>query len=130
MANNANFKATVEKVSREMTTKEKIQIKDTSSAIKIDDATKEGNLDIELDAYAVLSIHNEKSDNKDYYNYVFLATDGEKYVTGSESLYRAFTDIVDELTDAGEEVSGQTFRVYRKPSKNYTGKDFLTCTLL
>ena len=130
MANNANFKATVVETSREMTAKEKIQIKDTTSAIKLDEATKEAPVDIVLDAYAVLSIHNEKSDNKDYNNYVFLAENGDKYVTGSESLYRAFSDIIDELVDAGESVQGQTFRMYRKPSKNYTGKDFLTCTLL
>ena len=130
-AKNANFKATIGLISKELTARERIMLKDTTDAIKLDEATQEtdGGILVALSHYAVLDIHNEKSDTTDYKNYILVDTDGQKYVTGSESFYRAFTDIIDELTDAGEPVEGTTFKIYRHPSKNYSGKDFITCGL-
>ena len=40
----------------------------------------------------------------------------------------ALTDILDELADAGE--TDCTIEVYRKESKNYKGKDFITCSIV
>ena len=57
---------------KELTAKERIRLKDTSDAIKLDEATKEGEIVITPASYAVLQIHNEKSENKDYNNYVFV----------------------------------------------------------
>ncbi len=72
-------------------------------------------------------LHNEKSDNKDYINFIVVDKDGEKYVTGSQSFISSFTDIVDEMLEAGE--TDITIEVYRKESKNYKGKDFITCSI-
>lgn len=129
--NNANFKATVSFASKELTARERIQLKDTTDAIKLDEATQEteGGILVDLAFYGILDIHNEKSDTVDYKNYVLVDTQGQKYITGSDSFYRAFSDIIDELTDAGEPIEGTTFKIYRHPSKNYTGKDFITCGL-
>lgn len=129
---NANYKASIASVSKELNGKERIMFKDTTNAIKIDEATKEseGGIVLTVDYYGVLSIHNEKSDTVDYNNYIIVDTEGNKYVTGSDSFYRSFIDIVDELADCGESIEGCTINIYRHDSKNYVGKQFLSCSLV
>lgn len=124
------YKARVAVVSKDLSATERIKFKDTSDAIGIDLALKDlESLIISIDYYGVLDIHNEKAeDNKDYKNYVFVTTDGEKYVTGSESLWTSFTDIADELADEGMD-EFPPIKFYKKESKNYKGKYFLTCSL-
>ena len=126
------YKATVRECSKEITVKERIMLKDTSNATSLDTLTQEANFNnekvlINVDYYAVLDIHNEKSDNKDYVNFIVVDKNGEKYVTGSQSFITSFTDIVGEMTDAGE--TEIVIEVYRKESKNYKGKDFITCSI-
>lgn len=127
------YKASVSECSKELTVKEKIALKDTSNAIGLDLLTQEANFNgekviIEVDYYATINIHNEKSDNKDYINFIVVAKDGTKYVTGSQAFISAFEDIANELAEAGE--SDMTIEVYRKESKNYKGKDFITCSIV
>lgn len=126
------YKATVRECSKEITVKERIMLKDTSNATSLDTLTQEANFNgekvlINVDYYATLDIHNEKSDNKDYVNFVVVDKNGEKYVTGSQSFITSFSDIVDEMMDAGE--TEIVIEVYRKESKNYKGKDFITCSI-
>ena len=126
------YKATVKECSKELTVKERIMLKDTSNAKSLDVITQEASFNnekviINVDYYATLDIHNEKSDNKDYINFIVVDKDGEKYVTGSQSFISSFTDIVDEMLEAGE--ADITIEVYRKESKNYKGKDFITCSI-
>lgn len=115
---------------KELTVREKIRIKDLSNAIQLDDATQqEGNIVIDFDYYVILKVHNEFSkDDKDYNKYVIVDKSGNKFVTGSESFMISLEGIVDEMTDAGE--TDFEIEVYRKDSKNYTGKQFLTCTIV
>ena len=116
--------------SKELSAKERIAIKDTSNAISLDDlTTQEGNITIEYAYHVVLDVHNEKSDNKDYTKIVVVDKGGTKYVTGSESFGTALSDIVDEMVDAGEG-DNITVEVYRKDSKNYKGKQFITCSIV
>ena len=116
--------------SMELTAKERIKMKDTTNAIKLDDLTQEeGNeqVVIEPQAYAVLNIHNEHSDqNKDYVNYVLVDKDGTKYVTSSESFWTSFMEIYKEMENESE---SWKIIVYRVPSKNFKGKEFLTCSI-
>lgn len=124
------YKARVAVVSKDLSATERIKFKDTSDAVGIDLALKDLEfLTVTIDYYGVLDIHNEKAeDNKDYKNYVFVTTGGEKYVTGSESLWTSFTDIADELADEGMD-EFPPIKFYKKESKNYKGKYFLTCSL-
>lgn len=125
---NSNYKATISFCSKELDARERIRTKDVSDAIKLDEATKDvPSIDIDVDYYAVLDIHNEKSDSTDYKNYIVIAKDGTKYVTGSDSFYKAFIDIVDELSEDG--IDEFVIKVYRHDSKNYAGKQFITCSL-
>lgn len=121
------FRAEIIDASKELSTKEKVMLKDTTGAIKLDDATKEGDVIINPVMYAVLKIENDKSDNPEYYNYIIVDADGTKYVTGSTSFWNSFTDIISEMSGSGEEYS---IRVYRRPSKKYTDKEFITCSII
>lgn len=124
------YKATLISASKQLTTKEKILLKDTSDAVKLDAFTQEhGEVVIKPAFYATLSVHNEKSSNPDYMKYIIVDEDGTKYTTGSEAFWRSFTDIVDEMADAGDDEE-YAIKVYRMPSKNYSGKDFLTCSII
>lgn len=130
MANkNDAYKVEIISTSREFTAREKIRVKDTSDAVSLDEATQEGPVLIDYDAHAVLQVHNEKSDSKDYHKLVVLDKNGQKYVTGSESFMRSLSDITDEMMGADDGDEWQ-IKAYRKDSKNYKGKQFLTCSIV
>lgn len=123
------FEAKVIESSKELSARERIIMKDTSDATQLDEATREEEkLFIKVKAYVVLQVHNEKSEDKDYKKYVLVDENGNKFVTGSVSFWRQFSDIYEEMSDEGME-DDITIHVYRKPSKNYKDKDFLTCSL-
>ena len=105
-----------------------VKIKDTTNAIRLDEATKSGSIVIAYDYHAVLAVHNEKLDDPDYQQYIVVDKAGNKYVTGSESFFTAMTEIVDEMSAAGE--TDYELEVYRKDSKNYKGKQFITCSIV
>ena len=113
--------------SKELSARDRVAVKDTTNAIALDDATKDNPLVIAIDYYVELAIHNEKSEDKDYKKYVVVDKSGNKFVTGSESFFTAMIEIMDEMSDSGEDFEIQ---VYRMPSKNYKGKEFLTCSIV
>lgn len=121
------YSAEILETNKELTAKERIRLKDTSDCIKLDVATVDGEVVITPVAYAVLGIHNEKSEDKDYKVYVIEDENGTKYVTGSESFFTAFKDIYDEMD--GENEAWQ-IKAYRLPSKNYANKEFITCSII
>lgn len=126
------YKAKVCEASRELTAKEKIMLKDTSNAFSLDEMTQEAQLNNEkvilnIDYYVTIDVHNDKADDKDYQKFILVDKDGKKYYTGSTSFISNFIDIFEELTEAGEEV---TIEIYRKESKNYKGKEFITCSVV
>lgn len=123
------YTAKIIESTHELSARERILLKDTTNAKKIDEAVDEaenGRIIIRPIDYAVISIHNEKSkDRKEYNNYIIIDEDGTKYVTGSPSFWSNFKEI-------WEEMSGEPFEIeaYKKPSKNYSGKDFITCSII
>ena len=126
----SDYNVTVKECSKELTNKERIKIKDVSNAVKLDDvANGDSPFIIEPAYYAVLSVHNEKSDNKDYEVYIIVDTSGTKFVTGSASFINSFTDIWNEMADDDSDEPWQ-IEVYKKDSKNYKGKQFITCSIV
>lgn len=121
------YSVEIKETSKQLSAKERIAIKDTSNALKLDIECEENGVVITPVAFAILSIHNEKSDNKDYENYVITDKDGTKYVTGSESFWNAFISIWDEMQNEEEEWG---IKVYKLDSNNYKGKKFLTCSII
>lgn len=116
--------------SKKLTARETIKLKDISNAVGLDAAVEDDkSLMITPDFWAELSIHNEKSKDKDYTKYVIVDKSGTKYSTGSQSFFSAFMEIASEMAAEAPDEE-YAIEVYRKPSKNYAGKSFLTCSLL
>ncbi len=136
MATERNYKVTIEETSKELTKLEKIALKDVSNALKLDEILEsipDDSFNIEVAAYVVLAVHNEavrNGENTDYNQFLILAKDGQKYVTSSKTFWNAFSDIAEELTDELESGEGFTISVYRRPSRNFAGKYFITCSIV
>lgn len=124
----AEYKATVKEASWEMSAREKLRYTDFTDVIQLDEATQAGDIIIDVDKWAVVMVHNEKSDTVDYQKYVIIDKEGQVYVTGSESFWRSFIAIYEVMSE--EEETVYSIKVYRRESKNYKGKDFLTCRII
>lgn len=123
-----DYEVKINSVSKEITARERVMLKDTRNAIKLDEVLNETPLVISPNYYAVLDIHNEKSkEDKDFQNFIVVDTAGNKYVTGSLSFFEAFTEIVEEMSGTGEEYE---IEIYKLDSKNYKGKQFITCSIV
>lgn len=125
-----NYKTDIRESSKELTTREKIKLKDLTSAIAIDKVVEpEKPLVIAPDFYANISIHNEKlpENEQDYAVMVIVDKSGTKYYTGSDSAISSFVDIFEEMDDTEEPFE---IEFYKRESKNYSGKHFITCSLV
>lgn len=119
------YSVSVEFASKELSKAELVKMKDTTNCERLDEATKNGEVIIHPDFYAILNVHNEKANgNKDYKQYVIVDKSGTSYLTGSNNMFDSFVDIATEMGD-----DDYSIKVYRKPSKNFKGKDFLTCSI-
>ena len=120
-----NFSVEIVESSRELSKVEKVRMKDTADCQKLDELSKEGEVVITPSDYAILSVHAVTQRGAcDYRNLVIVDAVGRKYCTGSEPFIRSFLDIFGELK--GEDYQ---IKVVRKPSKNFSGKEFLTCSI-
>lgn len=125
---NSTFLSSIVESSFELNAYEKAKYKDVSNAAKLDDLTQSNeHLIIAPKGYVVVEIVNSKSENPNYNNYVVIDKDGNKFVTGSQSFWNAFIDIWNDMKDYDGDWE---IEVLRKPSKNFKGKDFLTCSLV
>lgn len=122
-----NYNVAIVACSKELSAKERVALKTMTDAIRLDTATSEGPVEIYPEYWAELAIHNEKSQDKDYSNYLLVDRNGNKYVTGSNSFWDSFNDIADEMEDETEEWG---IKVFQQPSKNYAGKGFITCVII
>ena len=125
-----NYTTSITESSKDLSVREKIKLKDLTSAIAIDKVVEpEKPLVIAPDFYAYLSIHNEKlpENEQDYTIMVIVDKSGTKYYTGSDSAISSFVDIFDEMIDTAEPFE---IEFYKKESKNYSGKHFITCSLV
>lgn len=123
------YSVSIRETSKQLSAKERIKVKDTTQAISLDDVTQEGDFILSPDAYVILDVHNEKAkegNSKDYVKYVVIDKLGTAYTTGSESFFTSLKSIMEEMEAEapGEEYS---ITVYRRESKNYKGKTFITC---
>ena len=129
----SNYSATIIEASRELTARERVMFKDTQNAISMNDFAEsaksaDGKAFIEnVTDYVHIMVHNDKSDDKDYDNYMVIDGQGDKYVTGSKAFWNAFMDIYNEMKDETEPWNIQLNLI---PSKNYKGKNVLTCSLV
>lgn len=129
---NTDYSVTIKEASRDLTAKEKIAMRDFGNAIALD-AELDTNASILIAPadYVVLEVHNEKAKgaNKDYIKYLIIDAAGNKYVTGSESFFSKFIEIYETMK---QDAPGEDYQieVYKRPSKNYAGKSFISCSLV
>lgn len=122
------YNAQVEFCSKELDVRERIKIKDTSNAQRIDELLENGTLTVDIDYFAVVNVHNERAkQDKDYSQLILVDKGGNQYSSGSNSLIEAVEDIYEELADAG--ITDFVIDIFRKQSKNHAGKYFITCAL-
>lgn len=120
------YSVSIISVNKELTAKERIKIKDTTDALKLDDCTQAEAIVLYPTVWAELDVHNENSENKDYKNFIIIDNENRKFVTGSESFWSSFIEIAEEMKNEPEEWG---IKVYRMPSKKYNGKTFITCSI-
>lgn len=128
-----DYNTKIVSTSRELTTKERITLKDFNDCIGLDTVvSNEQGFIIDPDVIVEVQVHNERAkDDKDYSTIVILDKDGTKYSTSSNSLRDSMSDIMDELADLEpEDRADLKIKVFKKPSKNYSGKYFLTATVV
>ena len=123
------YSVSIENASKELRKKERVMLKDTSDALKLDDVIQGEPIIINPDYWVMLMVHNEKSDNVDYPVYLIVDKNGTKYITGSEAFWTTFSDIWDEMTEDGDEEEWQLM-CYKLDSKNFKGKQFITCSVI
>lgn len=128
----ANYSATIIESSRELTPKERVMFKDLANAQNLNEFAKEAIASgskavITVKDYAIVSVHNEASEDKDYFNYLLIDTKGDKFYTGSVSFWNKFMDIYKEMSTVDEDWAIELNLV---PSKKYSGKEALTCSLV
>ena len=129
----ADYSTKIVNASRELSVKEKITLKDFNDCVGLDTVvTEEQGLIIDPDVIVEVDVHNERAkDDKDYTTIVILDRDGTKYNTSSNSLKESVQDIMEELADLDEaDKADLKIKVFKKPSKNYSGKYFLTATVI
>lgn len=130
---NENYAATIREASRELTAKERVMFKDFANAISLVDfvsAKRESGEKaiIDIKDYVVIDVHNPMaSDNTDYTVYLVIDSKGDKYYTSSNAFWSAFNNIATEMKGSDEEWGIEAVLI---PSKNYKGKEILTCSLV
>lgn len=131
--NMENYVATIVESSRELTAKERVMYKDFSNATSLVDyvnVSRENGEKAILDVadYVVIDVHNPKAqDNTDYTVYLVIDKTGNKYYTSSQAFWSAFNNIATEMKGSDEEWGIEAVLI---PSKNYKGKEILTCALV
>lgn len=125
------YNVTIRECSKDLSAKEKIALKDYSNATQLDaELDNVDSIVITPSYYALLDVHNEHSkQDKDYEKILIVDVSGNKFVTGSQSFCNAFKEIYNLMAQEapGEEYS---IEVYKKPSKNYSGKSFISCSIV
>lgn len=129
---NTDYSVTIKEASRDLTAKEKIAMRDFGNAIALDaELDTNSSVLIAPADYVVLDVHNEKAKgaNKDYTKFLIIDIAGNKYVTGSESFFSKFIEIYETMK---QDAPGEDYEVeiYKRPSKNYQGKNFISCSLV
>ena len=117
---------------KELTARQRIAVKDFSSAEKLNDIITADNphFTIDVDNIIKVSVHNEQSKgNSDYDVVIIIDKDGKKYRTGSETAYTSALEIYRELEAANELDGGFTLDFYKVKSNNFDG-DFIKCNLI
>lgn len=125
---NISYRVEITEASKELTVREKIYYKNYDDTIKLDEIIKEDGTKFIITPveYVCLSVFNEKAKSQNYEVIVIKTVDGTRYSTGSKSFMSSFLDIFNEVANDEEPFE---IEIYKRPSKNFTDKCFITCNL-
>lgn len=126
------YKAFIAEVSegKELSFRERVRLIKLAGEKKIDkELALAGNktLTIKPDYYAILEVHNPSAENEDYSVLCFVCGD-DIYTTSSETLKDSYLQLLTLAKDSNESVDFPIV-IYGVPSKNYSGREFFTCTI-
>ena len=122
-----DYSSEIKESMKPLSGKEKVRYRDLTASKKLDElVTESESLKVALDNYIVIAVHNSKADNPDYNVVIVVDKDGNSYYTSSETFLRALEGVVKDMEGESEEWG---IEVVKKPSSNYKGKFFLTCTV-
>lgn len=127
-----NYTADVQASIKELTARQRIAVKDFSSAEKLNELITAENphFRIDVDNIVKVAVHNEQSKgNTDYDVVIIIDKDGNKYRTGSATAYTSALEIYRELESANELDGGFVLDFYKVKSNNFDG-DFIKCNLV
>lgn len=130
---NDNYTAVIREASRDLSPKERVMFKDMANATSlVDFASAQREIGekaiIDVADFAVIDVHNPKAtDNVDYTIFLIIDKNGNKFYTSSEAFWSAFSNIYAEMKGSDEEWGIEAVLI---PSKNYKGKEILTCSLV
>lgn len=120
----ANYNVEIIETSCELSKKQRVQLK-TNPGKKLDELTPV--VIDNISGYAKLRIDNPNvKSNPTYEHFVIFTSDGDMFYTGSPSFMEGFMSIWDEME--GEPDWG--IEVYKQDSRNYPGKQFMSCRLV
>lgn len=123
------YKAEITETFKELGARDKVKLKTSNDFQSLDTVIDDAGNEIVLEFENVVALHvlNDNSESKEYTKYIIIDAKGNKYSTGSESFYSSLMMIAEEMKEIGEE----TFevRIFKRPSKNYAGRGFITCEL-
>lgn len=123
-----SYTVEITEVSKDLSAKDRIKFKDLTNAHNLNSIIEEqGSVEISVDTYGSVKVHNDRSDDKDYEQFIIIDTNGEKYYTGSQSFIESFYNLADELSEEG--IDEFVITCYGVESKNYKGRKFLSCSL-
>lgn len=126
------YTAVIRESSRELTAKERVMFKDVANAVKMVDFAREARQTdakaiIDFKDYVIVDVHNDSAENTDYTIYIVVDKNDNKYYTSSDPFFNSFKNIYNEMKDSDEEWG---IELNLQPSKKYSGKEILTCSLV
>lgn len=119
------YKSAIIASSFEMSKREKIKFKDTSSCYPLNEESHGSVIEDVIGCYTV-RCENDTAENPEYDVFVVLCKDGRRYMTSSPSFSEKAEEIITDLIEDGERID---IRIIKKKSKNFAG-EFLTCELV
>lgn len=124
--------------SRELNVKERIAAKDKGNSISVDKVvTPSKSLVLEnIESFVVVhavDVDETTGNVENEFSYVIISADSEKYYTGGVSIINQLidydTEIKAEELETGTEIP-YGIEIFKKPSKKFEGKYYITCNII